>query len=153
MCASVCGGYVCVCVFSFKKWDTLLPKSYYSSLIKYIQVTCSSTNDLETRKSERNGNLMWLQPHFFDNFIIFFPVIFISWRLITLQYCSGFYHTLTWMFYFFSLIILIVSLFLFFSRFPGATLRGKKYRPLFDYFLKVSLETSITGTLHNLCVW
>ena len=26
----------------------------------------------------------------------FFPFIFISWRLITLQYCSGFYHTLTW---------------------------------------------------------
>ena len=27
---------------------------------------------------------------------IFFPVIFIGWRLITLQYCSGFCHTLTW---------------------------------------------------------
>ena len=26
----------------------------------------------------------------------FFPFIFISWRLITLQYCSGFGHTLTW---------------------------------------------------------
>ena len=26
----------------------------------------------------------------------FFPFIFISWRLITLQYCSGFRHTLTW---------------------------------------------------------
>ena len=33
-------------------------------------------------------------------FILFlfvcFPFIFISWRLITLQYCSGFCHTLTW---------------------------------------------------------
>ena len=29
-------------------------------------------------------------------FYIFFPFIFISWRLITLQYCSGFCHTLTW---------------------------------------------------------
>ena len=27
---------------------------------------------------------------------IFFPIIFISWRLITLQYCCGFSHTLTW---------------------------------------------------------
>ena len=27
---------------------------------------------------------------------LFFPFIFISWRLITLQYCSGFCHTLTW---------------------------------------------------------
>ena len=26
----------------------------------------------------------------------FFPFIFISWRLITLQYCSCFGHTLTW---------------------------------------------------------
>ena len=29
-------------------------------------------------------------------FFIFFPIIFISWRLITSQYCSGFCHTLTW---------------------------------------------------------
>ena len=30
------------------------------------------------------------------NSFFFFPFIFISWRLITLQYCSGFCHTLTW---------------------------------------------------------
>ena len=29
-------------------------------------------------------------------FFLIFPIIFISWRLITLQYCSGFCHTLTW---------------------------------------------------------
>ena len=30
-------------------------------------------------------------------FLIFiFSFIFISWKLITLQYCRGFYHTLTW---------------------------------------------------------
>ena len=29
-------------------------------------------------------------------FFIFFSFIFVSWRLITLQYCSGFCHTLTW---------------------------------------------------------
>ena len=28
--------------------------------------------------------------------VFFSPFIFISWRLITLQYCSGFCHTLTW---------------------------------------------------------
>ena len=36
---------------------------------------------------------------FFKDFIylfIYFSFIFISWRLITLQYCSGFCHTLTW---------------------------------------------------------
>ena len=29
----------------------------------------------------------------------FFSFIFISWRLITLQYCNGFCHTLTWISY------------------------------------------------------
>ena len=29
-------------------------------------------------------------------FFIFFSFIYISWRLITLQYCSGFCHTLIW---------------------------------------------------------
>ena len=29
-------------------------------------------------------------------YIIIFSFIFISWRLITLQYCSGFCHTLIW---------------------------------------------------------
>ena len=28
--------------------------------------------------------------------LVFFFLIFISWRLISLQYCSGFCHTLTW---------------------------------------------------------
>ena len=28
--------------------------------------------------------------------VFFFSFIFISWRIITLQYCSGFCHTLTW---------------------------------------------------------
>ena len=32
---------------------------------------------------------------FFSFFIFYFPFIFISWRLITLKYCSGFCHTLT----------------------------------------------------------
>ena len=29
-------------------------------------------------------------------FFFFFPFILMSWRLITLQYCRGFCHTLTW---------------------------------------------------------
>ena len=36
------------------------------------------------------------QADFFSFFLFFFSFIFISWRLITLQYCSGFCHTLTW---------------------------------------------------------
>ena len=41
----------------------------------------------------------WQQHEFYVSNIytsFFFPFIFISWRLITLQYCSGFCHTLTW---------------------------------------------------------
>ena len=33
----------------------------------------------------------------FSLYSFFFSFIFISWRLITLQYCSGFCHTLTWL--------------------------------------------------------
>ena len=36
------------------------------------------------------------REHFILDCAIFSPIIFISWRLITLQYCSGFCHTLTW---------------------------------------------------------
>ena len=35
------------------------------------------------------------QLQFFLFVLFFFSFIFISWRLITLQYCSGFCHTLT----------------------------------------------------------
>ena len=47
-------------------------------------------------------DLRWKLYLFIFSFIFFFiqeyffPFIFISWRLITLQYCSGFGHTLTW---------------------------------------------------------
>ena len=43
---------------------------------------------------ESKSLLRWLFN--FNLIFIFFPFIFISWRLITLQYCSGFCHTLTW---------------------------------------------------------
>ena len=35
-------------------------------------------------------------PSPFNIVFFFFSFIFISWRLFTLQYCSGFCHTLTW---------------------------------------------------------
>ena len=37
----------------------------------------------------------WTQLKWTDQ-VFFYSFIFISWRLITLQYCSGFCHTLTW---------------------------------------------------------
>ena len=46
-------------------------------------------------------NSKWKLKHFFNIvhlvlILFFFSFIFICWRLITLQYCSGFCHTLTW---------------------------------------------------------
>ena len=47
------------------------------------------------------GRCMWLFPaalpftFFFLIFLFIYLFILISWRLITLQYCSGFCHTLT----------------------------------------------------------
>ena len=40
-------------------------------------------------------NFFHINPCLFYFIFYFFPIIFISWRLITLQYCSGFCHTLT----------------------------------------------------------
>ena len=37
-----------------------------------------------------------LSSVFYFLFIFYFFIFLISWRLITLQYCSGFCHTLTW---------------------------------------------------------
>ncbi|XP_030879302.1 isoleucine--tRNA ligase, cytoplasmic-like [Leptonychotes weddellii] len=37
------------------------------------------------------------------------------------------------------------------ERFPGTCLKGKKYRPLFDYFVQVSLWTCTTWVLRT-CV-
>ena len=39
------------------------------------------------------GNISFSENSFL---LFYFSFIFISWRLITLQYCSGFWHTLTW---------------------------------------------------------
>ena len=48
---------------------------------------------------EGNGNppqYSFFFSCFMVSFYFFiFPIVFISWRLITLQYCSGFCHTLT----------------------------------------------------------
>ena len=55
---------------------------------------------LKEKKDTNCGPPYWVNFFFCFNFLLyFFPFIFISWRLITLQYCSGFCHTLTWISY------------------------------------------------------
>ena len=53
----------------------------------------SPTLQADPLLSEPPGNLFLCLTH--PKSFSFFPFIFISWRLITLQYCSGFCHTLT----------------------------------------------------------
>ena len=39
---------------------------------------------------------IWRHVYAVDSFFFFFSFIFINWRLIISQHCSGFCHTLTW---------------------------------------------------------
>ena len=42
-----------------------------------------------------NPILLGYTERYQQELLIFFSFIFVSWRLITIQYCSGFCHTLT----------------------------------------------------------
>ena len=97
-----------------KGWDTVSPENP-----GVMTPIWECTQNLELLSEETNSytlhwtpQLSWLAPErwvpqafgFFFFYIVrtvftaffFFSFIFISWRLITLQYCSGFCHTLTW---------------------------------------------------------
>ena len=72
-------------IFHFLEWAQLFPASGVVSELAVLHVW----NALPLTFCIAGS--FSLRFHFF-----FFPFIFISWRLITLQYCSGFCHTLTW---------------------------------------------------------
>ena len=62
---------------------------------------CSTSTDISLyswKIHEKVNKLVILNEQINDIFFffLFFPFIFISWRLINLQYCSDFCHTLTW---------------------------------------------------------
>ena len=62
-----------------------------------VRMVCSGRNQGNSRKMEAWGKSD--APGLFSGFFFFFffsSFTYISWRLITLQYCSGFCHTLTW---------------------------------------------------------
>ena len=57
----------------------------------------SQSKDLILRNVSISDSIFGLLSFIFLNcFFFVFLFIFISWRLITLQYCSGFCHTLKW---------------------------------------------------------
>ena len=67
---------MCVCVYAYTHIYSIC---LYFCMFTYI--------------SQKLNYILFL---FLTCFFFFFPFIFISWRLIALQYCSGFCHTLTW---------------------------------------------------------
>ena len=70
---------------------------------------------------------------------LFFSFIFIHWRLITLQYCSGFCHTLTWISHGFTGIPQITSPGWMHETSARAWCTGKIQRDCFYFFIGVWL--------------
>ena len=68
----------------------VVPSTLSFFLSVNLLTSLSNMNEILGMQSNIGSKLF----HFFTLFI-FSPFIFISWRLITLQYCSGFCHTLT----------------------------------------------------------
>ena len=76
------------------KKKSLITDHLPSSLLYFFIAAIKSTKELignwgvsgRRKKTMTSGHFLFF----------FFSFIFISWRLITLQYCSGFCHTLTW---------------------------------------------------------
>ena len=72
----------------------------WSNRRKSLNCTVSATSHSINWQKEKVFHILIMHFLFiFFHFIyllLFFSFVFISRRLITLQYCSGFYHTLTW---------------------------------------------------------
>ena len=78
---------------------TCLLRNLYAGQEATVRTGHETTDWFQIEKGVRKGCI--LSPCLFNFFFLiflffFFPFIFISWRPITLQYCSGFCHTLTW---------------------------------------------------------
>ena len=88
-----------------KLFESVLKMSYIVScfclLLLIIIYIIQGNKIISTEQSEVEKESMYflrIYCHVYRKmcfFILFFPFIFIHWRLITLQYCSGFCHTLT----------------------------------------------------------
>ena len=79
-----------------KKYVVIYTIEYYSSISfkKWNNAICSNMDGPRGNYTEPNQKKTNIWCHLYMEF--FFLFFFISWRLITLQYCSGFCHTLTW---------------------------------------------------------
>ena len=87
-----------------KRYTMLLDrKSWYNKNVNPFQINISISYNFNQKQNRLSFYFLFIFYVksfillFFLLFFHFFSFIFISWRLITLQYCSGFCHTLTWM--------------------------------------------------------
>ena len=64
--------------------------------VKRVPCTCRATSMHSVMIALLLLLLLWLEAEVWALFSFSPPFIFLSWRLITLQYCSGFCHTFTW---------------------------------------------------------
>ena len=72
-------------IFDKTQWDfTRTSDSYKKNYAKLLTI------------SRTRGLAPEIGDYIYGSNFFFFPFIFISWRLITLQYCGGFCHTSTW---------------------------------------------------------
>ena len=91
---SYCGNCAHFSAFS----STSFPYIYifYTATMYYVTISLSQAYHISFCSCLRQGQLFFTEACLYLSFLFsFFPFIFISWRLITLQYCSGFCHTLT----------------------------------------------------------
>ena len=86
-----CGGKNEALSFS-RNWQPGWEEKKQSPLKRLITKVWKSGTDSKYTRVKQGNDYRRLEKVFH----FFFPFIFISWRLITLQYCSGFCHTLTW---------------------------------------------------------
>ena len=86
-------------------WEHSLINFWHA--IPYLKVCCPGNPSHDSNYRPSSGIwehfffssasfILLLVTHAYIAIIFFFSFIFISWRLITLQHCSGFCHTLTW---------------------------------------------------------
>ena len=84
-------------IFGKRNTDIFFMGSSCTELTWGFQLSLDNLGWVSHHTKHRIYLFTYLKKFFFSfYFIFFFPIIFISWRLITLQYCTGFCHTLTW---------------------------------------------------------
>ena len=86
------------CLVGFKNFQTTVITDK-SNMKCFIEKMTTLVSDITTAMSDHLQYeiifILALKIKSNFHFFKFFPFIFICWRLITLQYCSGFCHTLT----------------------------------------------------------